>query len=118
MTTDSTSSSATDSDTTDSSTSSAIKVATNPDLSTTTQDHFISVTSPESSSLSILGPAVGGAVGGLAAVIAVTVVMVVIALLLIKRGQRESLKVNDGKESVLGFNNAVYDGKQNNQTDK
>ena len=112
MITDRTLSSATNSDTTD---STSVEGAANPDLSTTIQNHVISVTSPESSSLSILGPAVGGAVG---AVIVVTVVMVVIALLFIKRGQKGSLKVNDRKESVQGYNNAVYDGKQNTQTDK
>ena len=66
---------------------------------------------------SILGPAVGGAIGGLIVVI-VIIVVVVIALVFIKRGQKRSLKVNNRKESVQGYNNAVYDGKQNTQTDK
>ena len=66
---------------------------------------------------SILGPTVGGAIGGLTVVI-VIIVVVVIALAFIKRGQKGSLKVNDRKESVQGYNNAVYDGKQNTQTDE
>ena len=65
----------------------------------------------------IIAPAIGGAVGGLIVVIAV-IAVVLIALLFIKRGQKGSLKVNNGKESVQGYNNAVYDGKQNTQTDK
>ena len=62
------------------------------------------------------GPAVGGTVGGL--VVVVAIIAVVVVLLFTKRGQRGSLKVNDGKESVQRFNNAVYDGKQNTQTDE
>ena len=58
-----------------------------------------------------IGPAVGGAVGGLIAVI-VVIAVVVIALLVIKRSQKGSLKVNNRKESVQGYNNALYDGKQ------
>ena len=77
------------------------------------QGHVISVSNsyPEASS-SILGPAVGGAVGGLV-VITIIIAVVAIALLFIKRGQKRSLKVNDRKESVQGFNNVVYNGKQN-----
>ena len=72
---------------------------------------------PASSSNNI-GPAVGGTVGGLIAVV-VVIAVVVIALLVIKKGQKGSLKVNDRKEStVQGYNNALYDGKQNTQTDE
>ena len=61
----------------------------------------------------IVAPAIGGAVGGLIIVIAV-IAVVLIALLIIKRSQKGSLNVNNKKEStVQGFNNAVYDGKQN-----
>ncbi len=60
----------------------------------------------------ILAPAVGGAVGGLIVVV-IIILVVVIALLVIKRGQKRSLKVNGRKESVTvqGYNNALYDGK-------
>ena len=77
------------------------------------QGHMISASNsyPEASS-SILGPAVGGVVGGLV-VITIIIAVVVIALLFIKRGQKRLLKVNNRKESVQGFNSAVYDGKQN-----
>ena len=64
-----------------------------------------------------IGPAVGGAVGGLLVVIAILIVVVIIALLFIKRGRKGSLKVNDRKESVQGYNNALYDGKKNTVTD-
>ena len=74
-----------------------------------TQNHMISAVK---SSSSILGPAVGGAVGGLAVVI-IIIAVVVITLLFVKRGQKGSLKVNNRKESVQGYNNAVYNGKQN-----
>ena len=57
----------------------------------------------------------GGAVGGLIAVV-IVIAVVVIALLVIKKSQKGSLKVNDKKESVQGYNNALYDGKQNTQT--
>ena len=76
----------------------------------TVQGHMISASNSASSS--ILGPAVGGAVGGLV-VITIIIAVVVIALLFIKRGQKRSLKINNGKDSVQGFNSAVYDGKQN-----
>ena len=78
-----------------------------------TQGRIISATNPEQSSSNIIGPAVGGAVGGLVVVITIIVVVVIIALLFIKRSQKGSLKVmiNDRKESVQGYNNALYDGK-------
>ena len=123
----------TDSDTTD------LSIATNSPISTTlpisshptsasnttvpttdmaaTQGHMIIASNPESSPSRILGPAVGGVVGGLT-VVSIIVAVVVIALLFTKRSQKGSLKVNDGKESVQGYNNAVYDGKQNTQTDE
>jgi predicted metalloprotease len=82
-----------------------------------TQSHTIPASNPEPSASSSIGPAVGGAVGGLIAVI-IIIAVVVIALLVIKRGQKGSLKVNDRKESVQGYNNALYDGKQNSRSDE
>ncbi len=77
-----------------------------------TQGHMISATNPEPSSSSIIAPVMGGVVGGLIVVIAVVAVVIILSLLVIKRGQKRSLKVNDRKESVHGYNNALYDGKQ------
>ena len=75
------------------------------------------MTPASASSSNSIGPAVGGAVGGLIAVV-IVIAVVVIALLVIKKSQKGSLKVNDKKESVQGYNNALYDGKQNTQTDE
>lgn len=94
--------------TNDQPTSSASRT-TDPTTDMVTQGHMISASNLESSS-SILGPAVGGVVGGLIVIIAF-IAVVIIALLFIKRGQKGSLKVNDRKESVQGYNNALYDGK-------
>ena len=101
---------------TDIATDLAISSDSDPTTDMVTQGHMMSSPAPASSSNSI-APAVGGAVGGLIAVI-VIIAVVVIALLVIKKGQKGSLKVNDRKESVRGYNNALYDGKQNTQTDE
>ena len=99
-------------DSTDKIKSSNTDFLTLPPVTTGDEQSGSPLTSPN-----FFGPAVGGAVGALLVVVAITAVVVVV-LLFIKRGQKGSLKVNDGKESVQGFNNAVYDGKQNTQTDK
>jgi predicted metalloprotease len=80
---------------------------------------MIPISNPAPSASSSIGPAVGGAVGGLIAVIIIiAVVVIALLLIMIKRGQKGSLKVNDRKESVQGYNNALYDGKQNTQSDE
>ena len=55
-----------------------------------------------------IGYAVGGAVGGLMVVVVVAVGMIVILLLVVKRGQKGSMKVGANGVGVQAFNNALY----------
>ena len=94
---------------------------TNPQLETSSHDDSVATdlifsntpmgpsATRASSALNNVPPTVGGAVGGLIVVIVVIAVLVII-LLLIKRGQKGSVKVNNG---IQAYNNALYDGKQN-----
>ena len=56
-----------------------------------------------------IGYAVGVALGGLMVVMVVAVGMIVVVLLVVKRGQKDSIKVGAIGDDVQPFNNALYD---------
>ena len=63
-----------------------------------------------------IGYAVGGAVGGLMVVMVVAVGIIIFLLLVIKRGQKGSVKVEANGNGVQAFNNSLYDkGEETNR---
>ena len=77
-------------------------------MGTTDNEQRLTMSQPSPSGINI-GYAVGGAVGGLVVIIVVAVGMIAIVLLVVKRGQKGSMKVEANGTGVQSFNNALYD---------